>query len=212
MEYSHILWDFNGTILDDVGICMETINLLLSRRGLATLETRAEYQGHFRFPIEDYYRSVGFDFQKEPYDLLAHEWVAEYRRREGTAPLCAGARECLSYIKSRKIPQILFSATQRQMLTEQVEALGLTPYFDQILGNDNIYAAGKTALGQAWMAAEKPKKVLLVGDTEHDAKAAKAMGIDCALVCCGHQSETTLKATGFPVFSSLKDWKNHYFK
>ena len=53
MAYSHVLWDFNGTLLDDVGIGMEAINALLAPRGLPTLKTRAEYHRHFQFPISN---------------------------------------------------------------------------------------------------------------------------------------------------------------
>lgn len=209
MDYSHILWDFNGTLLDDVTIGIESINALLRRRGLKPLESKEEYQKHFRFPIEDYYRSVGFDFDKDPYDLLAHEWVAEYRARERTAPLCQGAKEALEYIQSRALPQILFSATQKTMLCEQIEDLNIASYFTEILGSDNIYAEGKTALGVAWVQRAQPRRALLVGDTEHDADAAKAMGIDCVLIANGHRAAARLRATGCPVFPTLPAWLAH---
>ena len=208
MNYSHILWDFNGTLLDDVGIGVECINLLLASRGLPPLRSRAEYQRHFRFPIEDYYRSVGFDFSRDPYDILAHEWVALYRERENSAPLFEGAEEILTYVQSRQIPQILFSATQREMLLQQVEALGIARYFDEILGSDNIYAAGKVAVGRAWMEAVAPERALLIGDSLHDAEAAREMGIECILVARGHQSRETLRAAGVPVledFSQVRE-------
>ena len=203
MNYSHILWDFNGTLLDDVGIGIECINLLLTSRGLPSLRNREEYQRHFRFPIEEYYRSVGFDFSKDPYDILAHEWVAFYREREDSAPLFEGAEEILTYVQSRQIPQILFSATQREMLLQQIEALGIARYFNEILGSDNIYAAGKVAVGKAWMAAVMPERALLIGDSLHDAEAAREMGLECILIARGHQSRETLRAAGVPVLEDL---------
>ena len=203
MKYSHILWDFNGTLLDDVALGIEVINLLLSRRGLRTLASREEYQRVFQFPIEEYYRAVGFDFSKDPYDVLAHEWVKEYRLRENSLGLCPWAREALARIGEAKVPQVLFSATQRKMLSEQLEPLKIAPYFAEILGNDNIYAVGKTEIGRAWAEKEKPSRALLIGDTEHDAEAAKAMGIECVLVARGHQSAERLKATGCRVYGEL---------
>jgi len=203
MQYSHILWDFNGTVLDDVAIGIEAINLLLSRRGLKTLASREEYQRVFRFPIEEYYRAVGFDFSTDPYDVLAHEWVKEYRARERSAPLCPGVEEALRRVKEAGISQVLFSATQRTMLLEQLEPLGIGGYFDEVLGNDDIYAAGKTRIGQEWMVRVKPSKALLIGDTEHDARAAEAMGIGCVLVASGHQPPERLAATGCPVYPAL---------
>ncbi len=208
MEYSHILWDFNGTLLDDVTLGIKAVNQLLARRNLPLLKSREDYQQHFTFPIENYYRNVGFDFEKDPYDVLAHEWIAEYRALEHTAPLYPGAVEVLEYIKEQNIPQILFSATQIEMLREQVEGLGIAPYFSEILGSDNIYAEGKIPLGQRWAEKTRPAKALLVGDSLHDAAAADAMGISCILVAQGHHSAQTLAQTGRPVFADLGEVKD----
>lgn len=203
MNYSHVLWDFNGTILDDVSIGMESINVLLRSRGLRPLSSVEEYHRYFRFPIEEYYRSVGFDFSKDPYDVLAHEWIAAYRAREKSAPLCRGAKEGLEYIKSRSVPQILFSATEKAMLSEQIAHLGIGEYFSELLGRDDVYATGKIPLGKAWIARTNPPRALLIGDTTHDALAAKEMGIECVLIAAGHQSEQTLKTAGVPVLPDL---------
>ena len=54
MKYSHVLWDFNGTLLDDVGIGMDSINALLRPRKIPTLDSREAYRKVFRFPIEEY--------------------------------------------------------------------------------------------------------------------------------------------------------------
>ena len=203
MQYSHILWDFNGTLLDDVGLGLECINLLLASRSLPPVPHRDAYRRHFRFPIRDYYASVGFDFSKDPYDVLAHEWIDLYRAREDTCPLYDGVVELLEYIRSVGTPQILFSATQREMLLGQTDGLGITHLFDEILGSTDIYAEGKVALGKAWMERTRPARALLIGDTVHDAQAAAEMGIECLLVAQGHHSPETLAATGNPVVSDL---------
>ncbi len=207
MQYSHVVWDFNGTLLDDVAVGITAINRLLSRRNLPLLNSREEYQQHFTFPIEKYYQSVGFDFTKDPYDVLAHEWIAEYRALEHTAPLYPGAVEILAYIKEEGIPQILFSATQITMLQEQIDGLKIGKYFDKILGADNIYAEGKIPIGQRWIAETKPAKALLIGDSLHDAAAAEAMGIDCILIAQGHHGVASLRTTGRPIFADLGEAK-----
>lgn len=205
MKFSHILWDFNGTILDDVGIGIDAVNGLLRSRNLPPLRDREEYRRHFRFPVKEYYKSVGFDFDKDSYDVLAREWVDRYRALESAADLRDGAKEALAYIRKQKIPQILFSATRRQMLLQQVARLGLDGWFDEILGTDNIYAEGKISLGKAWVDAVRPACALLIGDTEHDGVAARRMGVECVLIAGGHQSAKALESTGFPVLNDLLD-------
>lgn len=37
-----VVWDWNGTLLDDVEISRQVMNRMLSRRGLPVLETRKQ--------------------------------------------------------------------------------------------------------------------------------------------------------------------------
>ena len=50
-----ILWDWNGTLLDDVEVCIESMNSMLSKRKKPLL-TREHYKEIFTFPVIDYYR------------------------------------------------------------------------------------------------------------------------------------------------------------
>ena len=207
MKYSHIIWDFNGTILDDVWTGITSVNTLLSARGLKTLESVEEYHKVFGFPIIDYYKRLGFNFDSEPYDKIAHEWVALYLENVKHAPLCHGVREILEEISSRGIPQIILSATEKDMLEAQLSELGIRDYFSEVLGLDNIYAHSKIELGMAWMDRVKPERVLFIGDTEHDAKTAKNMGVECVLISGGHQSDEKLTECGVPVLKNLLEIK-----
>ena len=55
MKYKTVIWDFNGTVLDDLDICIESVNTLLRARGIKELESREEYRSVFGFPIIKYY-------------------------------------------------------------------------------------------------------------------------------------------------------------
>ena len=59
-----IIWNWNGTLLDDISICINAINQLLSERNLNLL-TIEKYREVFTFPVIDYYKAVAFDFEKE---------------------------------------------------------------------------------------------------------------------------------------------------
>lgn len=204
--YSHIIWDFNGTLLDDVDAGIRSINTLLNRRGMRPIASAEEYRTLFHFPIKDYYRSLGFDFDKEPYEKLAVEWVAEYHREAARAALQPDAVELLHYTKERNFRQILLSATELQMLRRQTDALCITKFFHLILGLDNIHAASKIELALTWKEQEQPHRMLLIGDTDHDADTARALGADCILTAIGHQSAEHLKSCGAQaVTTSLKD-------
>ncbi len=202
-KYTHIIWDFNGTILDDVAIGVEAINVLLEKRGLDRLDSLATYRQISGFPIIDYYKRLGFDFSKEPYQTVAHEWVAEYMSRMDRADLYPGAHEMLTYLGQRGYHRILLSATELKMLQGQLEALSLAPQFDQILGMDNVYAHGKLSIALSWRRQNPSARVLFVGDTDHDYEVAMAMDADCLLFDGGHQSRERLVPLGCPVISEL---------
>ena len=74
MRYKHIIWDWNGTPLDDRWLCIEAIINTLTKRNMNTI-TDNEYVELFCFPVKDYYKKLGFrkgDFpNSEKYSMEA---------------------------------------------------------------------------------------------------------------------------------------------
>ena len=202
-RYARIIFDFNGTLLDDVWLGIRTVNVMLKKRALPTIDSLDDYYRVFGFPIEDYYRRLGFNFQREPYDQLAHEWIDGYRREEKNVTLREGARELLSFVKSTGKPIFILSATEEKMLCEQLKDLCIFSYFSEVFGRGDIYAYDKTAIAASLQKRFSEGKTLYIGDTDHDAESAAAMGADCILVAGGHQSRELLKKTGLSVFADL---------
>lgn len=204
MRYTHIIWDFNGTLFDDVLAGIESVNDMLSRRGYKTLSGKEEYREVFRFPIIEYYRSLGFDFDKEPYEVLALEWVALYNESSKRSRLQEGAAEALMRFFKKGISQILLSATELEMLKGQISELGIDGYFSEVMGLENIHAYSKKELAMRWREKNPDARPIIIGDTTHDAEVARAIGADCVLVCNGHQSEQRLRRCGFAVRDDLR--------
>lgn len=203
MRYTHCIWDFNGTILDDMSAGIRAVNQLLSNRGLPVIAGIEQYKSIFGFPVKSYYEALGFDFEKEPYDKIAHEWVALYLEYVKDCSLCAGVLQTLEKFKERGLTQILLSATEREMLMRQIGELGLQDTFSEVLGLDNIYAVSKLSMACEWKNQNPSISAFMIGDTEHDYAVARAMGIDCYLVCSGHQSRERLEKLGVPIFEDL---------
>ena len=72
--YKHIIWDWNGTLLDDAWLCVDIMDSMLKERSLGTL-TLDRYQRLFEFPVIDYYRKLGFDFTKESFEKTGTEFI-----------------------------------------------------------------------------------------------------------------------------------------
>ena len=59
--YRCIVWDWNGTLLNDVQAAFSAMNAMLSRRGLPLMESLAQYRELFTFPVRQYYAAAGLD-------------------------------------------------------------------------------------------------------------------------------------------------------
>lgn len=193
-HYTHLIWDFNGTLLDDVAYDVSVTNRLLERHGLPKLPSADAYRAVFGFPVIHYYQRLGFDFSNLPFSVLADEWMSDYNSQREQAPLFPQVPQLLAAVRAAGVPQILLSATQRQMLLSQLQMLGISNAFDEIIGADNHHAYGKEDLARRWKSEHPEAVPLMVGDTDHDAESARAMGADILLVTCGHQSREKLEA------------------
>lgn len=211
MDYTYCIWDFNGTIFDDVGASIDAVNTLLSERKLPVIDGKEKYREVFDFPIVEYYRRIGFDFEKEPYEEAARIWVELYLENSKKSGLFSDVIQTLDFLDSRGIKQSVLSASETNMLTDQLRRLGIYHRFEEIMGIDNIYAESKLGIAEDWKRRHKGEKVMFIGDTAHDYETAQVLGADCFLISAGHQSESRLSAlgAGVKIFSTLTELTDH---
>jgi len=205
-QYNTILWDWNGTLVDDAWLSLAINNELLAERGLPPVSLKY-YKQVFGFPIIDYYKKIGFNLETEPFEVIAQEFITRYEDRRFECTLQEGASRVLNDFSSMGMCQNILSATHIESLKPFVEHYELTPYFTNLLGLDNHYAASKVQIGLDWLkkAACDPNQILIIGDTLHDYEVARALGADCIIIANGHQDEARLRASGAKVLKSLKN-------
>jgi len=208
-KYTHVIWDWNGTLLDDVAWSMTSINIMLKKRGLPILDTVEAYHRVFGFPVIDYYRRVGFDFEMEPFEKLAAEYIELYHDNKNDASLFPEAKGILADFQNKGIHQIILSASEIKHLLSQMEPFDLSSFFDEILGISDIFATSKIDLGKVYVKRTLPERAVLIGDTIHDKEVADALGVECILVANGHQSINTLLSINTVVVDSLAEIKNN---
>ena len=202
----HIIWDWNGTLLDDLGLCLVIINGMLTRHDLPPVSHNA-YLELFDFPVQDYYQRIGFDFSQTPFETLSDEFITAYELGRPTCRLMAGAREVLALVQNRGLTQSILSASKAAYLTKAVAEYGIQDHFSSVQGLNDHHAAGKLALAQSFLEESglDPSQTLLVGDTTHDGHIAGELGLGCILIPNGHHSRARLEEVGFPVLPSLAD-------
>ncbi len=209
LRYRHVIWDWNGTLLDDVEICLEVLNTLLARRGLAPID-RERYRTIFDFPVIDFYRQLGFDFQTESFETVADEYIAGYREQLSRCRLHDGAAEVVARLDKAGVSQSVLSAYHQKRLEEAVTHFGLSRYFIKLVGLGDYYAHSKIEAGQRWIKELHHNKndILLIGDTVHDAEVADSLGIRCVLLSCGHQKHVRLESCGVSLYNSFTELGN----
>jgi len=192
-NFKHVIWDWNGTLLNDVDFCCKIINRILVENNLPVLSLK-KYREIFTFPVQNYYQAAGLDFTKTSFEIMGKDFIDEYESKKLSCSLFDNAIDVLSGIQKQGIGQSVLSAYLHDNLVSILEHYQLTKYFDNIIGLDNIYAGSKTHLGLSLVEQLNiPKdQILFIGDTLHDAEVAEAMGVKSILIANGHQEKNKL--------------------
>lgn len=194
---THVVWDWNGTLLDDVQYAADLMDGLLEKRGMPPLGGLDAYYRAFTFPIRKYYANVGFE-NDDDFAAASVEWMDAYMAGESACWLRDTAVEALEYLKRENVRQVVVSASEIGNLTKQVERLNVKGYFDTLCGLRHIYATSKTDIARTWLleSGERAKDTVFIGDTTHDFQVASALGCRCVLLSGGHQARAALEGLG----------------
>jgi phosphoglycolate phosphatase len=201
-----VIWDWNGTLLNDTGICVSAMNTLLRERQLPEIDIDT-YQNVFTFPVKDYYQAIGFDFAKEAFEVPALAFMDLYIERIIGASLHQDARTVMELLKEKGIRQFMLSAMEQQLLERLLTHFDLHPFLETALGIEDHLGGGKTHRGKQLLSEMQVEAhdCLFVGDTLHDKEVAQAIGCPFVLLSIGHQSAARLQADGNRVLGSLTE-------
>jgi len=201
-----VIWDWNGTLLNDIDLCISSINILLNDRKIPQIN-KETYKEVFSFPVKEYYKSIGFDFEKEDFSIPAHQFIDLYTRNFDSCPLQNSAIEVLSFLREKGMRQFVLSAMEHDMLEKTLKMKGITHFFEGIAGLKDHYAVSKIEQGKQLINDFKIdiEKTWLIGDTIHDFEVATVLGIKCILIADGHQSVQRLMQTGGRVIGGIQE-------
>jgi phosphoglycolate phosphatase len=205
-KYSHIIWDWNGTLLNDAWLCVDVMNKMLSHRGLPLISLEI-YREIFDFPVRDYYLKLGFDFHSEPFEKVGMEFMILYNHRQNECRLHPEVVSVLDKISKLGLSQSILSAREQNELRKETTDLDVSRFFEEIYGLDDHYAHGKTDVGIKLLKDLKVQKdkVIFIGDTRHDSEVADELGIDCILIPMGHHSLQKLESCNKHIIQSMNE-------
>lgn len=206
MKYKHIIWDWNGTLVDDTWLFVDIMNGVLKDRKLNNI-TIDDYRNVFDFPVQDYYRKLGFDFKDEPFESAGMDFIKIYDERKFEASLFDDTLTTLNTLKKLGCNHSVLSAQNIITLKKSVSHYNLNQMFQYISGLEDHYAIGKIEQGKNLInnLDLETDQVVMIGDTEHDHEVAEAMGVKCFLMDRGHNSTSRLTSKQDDVFSSFTE-------
>lgn len=190
----YVIWDWNGTLLDDLHYTVSLLNKLLpiEQIGEISLERHKEL---FQFPIYNYYQTLGLKLQEAEFVQMCETFVSRYMENISHCNLVNGITDLLDTVKEAQVGQSILSAMDQENLSTLVSNYDIQSYFENIYGIADKLGASKVARGKELLKNLnlEPQKILLIGDTDHDLEVGQAMGVNVLLVSHGHQSFERLK-------------------
>ena len=209
-QCQHIIWDWNGTLVNDAWLFVELMNEELDVRNLPLIDVEA-YREHFTFPVKKYYENLGFNFERENFQEVGYNFIQKYKRRQHEPLLFEETIEILTKISRLGISQSIISAQEDKLLQKSVIHYKLTNFFESIMGIDHYYADSKFKIAEAnkKQLSCNSNSIMMVGDTAHDYEVASALGVNCILFANGHYSRARLEQVHCKIIHNLLDLLNY---
>jgi len=208
-QIKYIIWDWNGTLIDDAWLFVEIMNGELQNRNLPLI-TISDYRNFFTFPVKKYYEKLGFDFKKENFKEVGYNFIKKFKKRKFEAELFPQTIPLLKLAKQKGIKQSIVSAQENNLLNETVKYYKVNQYFQSISGIEHYYADNKIEIAKNLRKQINISNanIIIIGDSSHDFDVAQALGVECILFSGGHYSKERLEKNNCLIIDKHSELKN----
>lgn len=207
----HVIWDWNGTLLNDIHVVIDAVNETVSPFGVPILSVE-DHARLFVRPVSVFYeRMLERPITGEEWRILDDTFHEAYARRMVEATLSDGAEQILAALAEQGTSQSLLSMAPHDHVQDRAVEYGVAKYMIRIDGLRDGSGTRKEVSMQAHLGAllahpsapDDPTSYLVIGDSVDDAAAARANGVPAIMFASGSHHRHDLVATGFPVADSL---------
>ncbi|MCQ2365391.1 MAG: dihydroneopterin aldolase [Akkermansia sp.] len=184
--FKNLLFDWSGTLCNDMALTIEATNYVLSCHGKAALNME-EFRAEFQLPYPDYY---AWKTPGVPLETLEREYRYAFAHAESGVFLLPYAREFMAFCKARGIRCFALTSMDPKAFEEQSRDLGIWPYFEHVhSGIHNKEHHIGTLMAQHGL---KPEETAFIGDMQHDMRAAHCAGVTAIGVLTGYNNAEQL--------------------
>lgn len=203
--FSCVLWDWNGTLVDDADVALDSVNDMLIKRNMSPID-KEFYLRNCSTPIINFYRKI-FDLEKVDYEDLLKEFNDGYHLHINDSGLMKGALSVLKRLKEQGITQVIVSSSAQKEILTFMNRFEVEGYFSAVLGAEDYYAESKLQRAVCFLTENNiaPQNVVVIGDTLHDHEIAKALNSECFLISNGHQCKDDLLQSGNMVLDDISE-------
>lgn len=202
--FRNLIFDWSGTLCDDLGPVLETVNAVFRHCGAPEVGREA-FLRHFRLPFGDYYRDIVPERTHDELEALYRHYFPMSQREVLPIP---HAVEFIAEAKAAGRRCLLLSAVTPGHWRAQAETLGLAEAFQ----HTRLGVRDKRGVLPQWLEAERLdlEETCYIGDMVHDVEAAQAAGITAIAVLTGYDSAEKLAAAApdliIPDLGGLSRW------
>ncbi|WP_306366772.1 HAD family hydrolase [Nocardiopsis sp. CC223A] len=204
-DITHIVWDWNGTLLDDNHANLSAVNAVCAAYGVDPVELD-HWRGVFRRPLVPLYEELlGRPLAEGEWERLEKLYDEDYLRHLPACELAQGVPDVLLDWAGAGRTQSLLSMASHDHVVPLVAERGLAPHFTRVDGrryDTEIDSKAEHLVHHLSGQDIDPSRVVLIGDIDDDARAARAAGAHAILVSTGLMAPERLAATGSPVAAS----------
>lgn len=161
-----IIFDWNGTLVDDALRALAATNQVLTTYSRAPLDL-AEFSARFKLPLPVFLRDLGVDAA----DRAGAQQLWNRGLAQGETRLQPGAAALLQLAHRTGLTLGVVSAAAEEVVRADAVTLGIDRYLSFIAGSIADKFAALTDI-----SARFSEPMLYIGDTEYDMAAAHAAG------------------------------------
>jgi len=183
----NVIFDWSGTLVDDLPAVWEASNHVFRQSGLAPL-TLEEFRSEFQLPYRGFYAKFVPHIPLEQLEVWFHTRFAECQ--DSVVPI-PHARELLEFCAQHQLRLFVLTAVHPNHFATPAEAIGFGQYFERVYAG---VADKRTRITDLLTENNLDRgATLFVGDMQHDIETAKHGGIPSVAVLTGYNSLLQLR-------------------
>lgn len=188
-QYENWIFDWSGTLVDDLAMVLDATNHVLSHYGKESID-REYFKQEFRLPYAGFYEEI---LPGVPLDELEDHFRVGFANSADSgvnSPLLPFALEFLQCLHGRNKRMFILSSMDASAFTEHAKDLGVNHYFEA------AYAGVLDKREQIHSILDQHKldreSTVFLGDMCHDIETARHGEVSSIALLTGYQSKEQL--------------------